>query len=84
MRLPADAALIVIDVQQAIDDPVWGPRNNIGAEASIAALIAAWRERRLADLPHPPRFRRAALALSSRRARPWRSSRRRRRCPASA
>ena len=43
MRLPADAALIVIDVQEAIDDPRWGPRNNLEAEANIAALIAAWR-----------------------------------------
>ena len=43
MRLPCDAALIVIDVQKAIDDPRWGPRNNPGAEAVIAALLAAWR-----------------------------------------
>jgi nicotinamidase-related amidase len=43
MRLPADAVLIVIDVQEAIDDPRWGPRNNPDAEANIAALIAAWR-----------------------------------------
>ena len=43
MRLPCDAALIVIDVQNAIDDPRWGPRNNPGAEAVIADLIGAWR-----------------------------------------
>ena len=43
MRLPADAVLIVIDVQEAIDDPRWGPRNNLEAEGDIAALIAAWR-----------------------------------------
>ncbi len=43
MRLPADTVLIVIDVQEAIDDPRWGPRNNLEAEANIAALIAAWR-----------------------------------------
>ncbi len=43
MRLPADTVLIVIDVQEGIDDPRWGPRNNPEAEANIAALIAAWR-----------------------------------------
>ncbi|WP_158812766.1 cysteine hydrolase family protein [Methylocapsa sp. S129] len=43
MRLPCDAALIVIDVQNAIDDSRWGPRNNPGAEAIIAELLAAWR-----------------------------------------
>jgi nicotinamidase-related amidase len=43
MRLPVDSVLIVIDLQEAIDDPRWGPRNNPGAEANIAALIAAWR-----------------------------------------
>lgn len=37
--------LIVIDVQQAFDDPVWGPRNNPDAEARVAEAIAAWRER---------------------------------------
>jgi nicotinamidase-related amidase len=47
MRLPADAVLIVIDMQEAIDDPRWGPRNNLGAEANIAALIAAWRAEEL-------------------------------------
>ena len=41
--LPPRAALLVIDVQKAIDDPKWGPRNNPGAEARIAALIEAWR-----------------------------------------
>jgi nicotinamidase-related amidase len=43
MRLPCDAALIVIDVQKAIDDPRWGPRNNPHAELVIADLISAWR-----------------------------------------
>ena len=47
MRLPADAVLIVVDVQEAIDDPRWGPRNNFGAEATIAALIATWRAEKL-------------------------------------
>jgi nicotinamidase-related amidase len=47
MRLPADAVLIVIDVQEAIDDQRWGPRNNLEAEANIASLIAAWRAEEL-------------------------------------
>jgi nicotinamidase-related amidase len=38
-------ALIVIDVQQAFDEPGWGERNNPGAEGRIAAAIAGWRER---------------------------------------
>jgi nicotinamidase-related amidase len=37
-------ALLVIDVQRAFDDAdFWGPRNNPGCEANVAALIAAWR-----------------------------------------
>jgi nicotinamidase-related amidase len=46
-RLPATAALIIIDVQQAIDDPCWaahGPRNNPDAEMKMAALLAVWRQ----------------------------------------
>jgi nicotinamidase-related amidase len=43
-RVAKDAALLVIDVQNAIDDPKWGPRNNRGAEANIAKLIQAWRD----------------------------------------
>lgn len=41
----APSALIIIDVQTAIDDPSWGSdRNNPGAEANIARLLARWRE----------------------------------------
>ena len=41
--LPHDAALIVIDIQRAIDHPSWGQRNNLEAEQNVAALLQAWR-----------------------------------------
>jgi nicotinamidase-related amidase len=37
------AALIIIDVQKAIDDPRWGQRNNPAGEANIARLLSHWR-----------------------------------------
>ena len=46
MTLDAKTALLLVDMQQAIDDPEWareGPRNNLSAEARALALLDAWR-----------------------------------------
>ncbi len=48
--IPPGSALLIIDLQKAIDDPAWaglGPRNNPGAEGAIAHLLQAWRRRNL-------------------------------------
>ena len=37
-------ALVVIDVQQGFDDPVWGRRDNPACEANVASLVDAWRQ----------------------------------------
>lgn len=44
--LPFNTALLIIDVQRAIDDPSWGRRNNPHAEARMADLLQAWRTTR--------------------------------------
>jgi nicotinamidase-related amidase len=41
--LPASAALLIIDLQKAIDAPYWGPRNNPDCERNVAALLERWR-----------------------------------------
>jgi len=42
--LPASAALVIIDLQKAIDALYWGPRNNPDCEQKVASLLARWRE----------------------------------------
>ena len=38
-------ALVVVDVQRAFADPVWGGRNNPACEENIGALLERWRKR---------------------------------------
>ncbi len=44
LELPDNAALILIDVQDGLDDPYWGVRNNPDAEQNMVRLLTAWRE----------------------------------------
>jgi nicotinamidase-related amidase len=43
VNLSDNTALIIIDVQDGLDEPVWGKRNNPDAETNMARLLADWR-----------------------------------------
>jgi nicotinamidase-related amidase len=45
MFSPDRAALLLVDVQEGMEDPAWGPRNNHDCEANVGRLLAHWRER---------------------------------------
>lgn len=40
-------ALLLIDIQQAFNDPSWGQRNNPSADANMEKLLTLWRENNL-------------------------------------
>jgi len=44
--LPFSAALLIIDLQKAIEAPYWGPRNNPGCERKVTILLERWRATR--------------------------------------
>jgi nicotinamidase-related amidase len=46
MSPSAGPALLIIDVQEGLDDPRYGARNNPDAERRMADLLAAWRAAR--------------------------------------
>jgi nicotinamidase-related amidase len=57
MKLPKKTALLIIDVQKAIDNPRWsqyGERNHITAEDNMSAILTAWRQkaRRVIHVKH--------------------------------
>ena len=56
--IPENAALIIIDVQKAIDNPSWGVRNNPSAEENISRLLERWRttSRPIIHIRHASRF----------------------------
>lgn len=44
MKTSSQSALIVLDVQKAIDLAYWGERNNHGAELNMQRVLEAWRK----------------------------------------
>lgn len=40
---PQNTALLIIDVQEGFNDPVWGERNNPQMETHVASLLWSWR-----------------------------------------
>ena len=66
-RLPANAALIIVDVQKGFDDPRWGRRNNPEAEANIARLLDVWRRSRrpIFHIQHGSRHKDSPLSPSA-------------------
>jgi nicotinamidase-related amidase len=46
MSISDNAALLIIDVQQGLDHPKYGVRNNPDAERRMAEVLAAWRAKR--------------------------------------
>ncbi len=47
MQVTVDTALILIDVQRAWDDPMWGRRNNPRAETVMSQILEGFRTRGL-------------------------------------
>ncbi len=65
MRLPADAVLLIIDAEEAIDDLRRDAGNAPEADKNIAALIAAWRAEGLPLVHVGPQAPAPASALAT-------------------